>query len=141
MKDILAGLFFFPLDRVRDVLEFYREYVEKAPEELGVFPAFQIAPPLPFIPEKEHGKPFCIFVSCWAGDIEQGRGGAGADLQKVGPLVAEMVAPMPYPALNADVRPAAARPDSSTTGRPTSRRAHRRRDQGAHGARTARCPS
>jgi hypothetical protein len=72
VKDIFAGLFFFPLERARDVLEFYRDFVEKAPEELGLFPAFQIAPPLPFIPEKDHGKTFCIIVSCWAGPLEKG---------------------------------------------------------------------
>jgi FAD/FMN-containing dehydrogenase len=99
VKDILAGLFFFSVDRARDVLEFYREYVEKAPEALGLFPAFQIAPPLPFIPEKDHGKTFCIIVSCWAGPMDQGEA-ALAPIRKIAPLVAEMVAPMPYPVLN-----------------------------------------
>jgi len=99
VKDILAGVFFFPIDRVRDVLEFYREHIEKAPEQLGMFPAFQIAPPLPFIPEKDHGKPFIAFVACWAGDMSQGEA-ALAPLKKAAPLVAEMVAPMPYPMLN-----------------------------------------
>jgi hypothetical protein len=100
VKDILAGLFFFPLDRAKDVLEFYRDFVETAPEELGLFPAYQIAPPLPFIPEKEHGKPFCIIVSCWAGALDKGEA-ALAPIRKLAPRVAEMVAPMPYPALNA----------------------------------------
>jgi FAD/FMN-containing dehydrogenase len=99
VKDILAGLFFFPLERARDVLEFYREFIEQAPEELGMFPAFQIAPPLPFIPNQEHGKTFCIIVSCWAGRSDQGEK-ALSPIRKVAPLVAEMVAPMPYPALN-----------------------------------------
>ena len=73
VKDIYAGLFFFPLDHVRDVLEFYRGYVETAPEALGLFPAFQIAPPLPFIPESEVGKPFIAIVSCWSVTPEQVR--------------------------------------------------------------------
>ncbi|GAA3986605.1 FAD-binding oxidoreductase [Actinomadura viridis] len=99
VKDIYAGLFFFPLDRARDVLEFYRDYIVKAPEELGMFPAFQLAPPLPFIPESEHGKPFCIVVACWAGPLEQGEN-ALAPVREVAPVVAELVTPMPYPVLN-----------------------------------------
>jgi FAD/FMN-containing dehydrogenase len=100
VKDIVAGLFFFPLDRSRDVLEFYREYIQKAPEELGMFPAFQIAPPLPFIPAADHGKTFCILVCCWAGRPEDAEK-IFAPIRKVGPIAAEMVSPMPYPTLNA----------------------------------------
>jgi FAD/FMN-containing dehydrogenase len=99
VKDIYAGLFFFPLDHVRDVLEFYRGYVETSPEDLGLFPAFQIAPPLPFIPESEVGKPFIAIVSCWTGPIEQGES-AIAPIRNAAPPVAEHVGPMPYPALN-----------------------------------------
>jgi FAD/FMN-containing dehydrogenase len=100
VKDIVAGLFFFPLDHSRHVLEFYREYIQKAPEELGMFPAFQIAPPLPFIPPADHGKTFCILVCCWAGRPEDAEK-IFAPIRKVGPIAAEMVSPMPYPTLNA----------------------------------------
>jgi len=100
VKDIVAGLFFFPLDHARHVLEFYREYIQKAPEELGMFPAFQIAPPLPFIPPADHGKTFCILVCCWAGRPEDAEK-IFAPIRKVGPIAAEMVSPMPYPTLNA----------------------------------------
>jgi FAD/FMN-containing dehydrogenase len=99
VKDITAGLFFFPLSHTREVLDFYRRYIETAPEELGMFPAFQIAPPLPFIKPEDHGKTFCIFVCCWAGPPEQAES-VFAPIRKVGPIAAEMVAPMPYPALN-----------------------------------------
>ena len=99
VKDILAGIFFFPIDRAKDVLEFYREYVQTAPEELGFFPAFQIAPPLPFIAEKDHGSTFCAIVACWAGPLEQGER-AMAPIRNAAPIVAELVTPMPYPAIN-----------------------------------------
>lgn len=99
VEDIFAGLFFYPLERARDVLEFYRDYIADAPEQMGAFPAFQIAPPLPFIPESEHGKPFCVMVCCWAGPLDQGEA-ALAPIRGCAPRAAEMVAPMPYPALN-----------------------------------------
>ncbi len=99
VKDIYAGLFFYPISSTGDVLKFYRDYIQTAPEEMGVFPAFQIAPPLPFIPEKEHGKTFCLMVACWAGPLDQGEK-AMKPIRQAAPIVAEMVGPMPYPALN-----------------------------------------
>jgi FAD/FMN-containing dehydrogenase len=99
VKDIFAGVFFYPLDHTRDVLEFYRSYIETAPEEMGTFPGFQIAPPLPFIPENHHGNTFIIMVACWAGPLDQGEK-ALERIRNAAPTVAEMVSPMPYPALN-----------------------------------------
>ena len=99
VKDIVAGVFFYPIDKVREVFSFYRDFVATAPEQLGFFPAFQIAPPLPFIPESEHGKTFCAIVACWAGALDKGEGQMAA-FRKPAPIVAEMVAPMPYYAIN-----------------------------------------
>ena len=99
VKDVVAGIFFYPIDKVRDVFSFYRDYVKTAPEQLGFFPAFQIAPPLPFIPEKEVGKTFCAIVACWAGPLAEGESEMEA-FRQPGPTVAEMVAPMPYYAIN-----------------------------------------
>jgi FAD/FMN-containing dehydrogenase len=99
IREIYGGPMFFELGQARNLLEFYRDYIKDAPEEMGGFPAFQIAPPLPFIPEDRHGDKFAIFVACWAGPINQGER-ALAPLHDVAPVVAEHVGPMPYPALN-----------------------------------------
>jgi FAD/FMN-containing dehydrogenase len=99
VKDIYGGPMFYELKYIRDILNFYREYIADAPEEMGVFPAFQIAPPLPFIPEKRHGDTFIAMVACWAGPIDKGEK-ALKPFHDVAPVVAEHVGPMPYPALN-----------------------------------------
>ena len=99
VKDVYVGLYFFPVERAQDVLEFYRDFITDAPEDLGAFPAFQIAPPLPFIPAKEHGKTFCIMVSCWAGPLDQGEKRL-EPIGKIAPVAAKLVTPMPFPALN-----------------------------------------
>jgi len=99
VKDIFGGPMFFELDRAGDILRFYRDFIADAPEQLGLFPAFQIAPPLPFIPEDRHGEPFIALVSCWAGPLEEGPS-VLRPIRDVAPTVAEMVGPMPYPALN-----------------------------------------
>jgi len=99
VKDIYGGPMFFELSEVENVLRFFREYIADAPEELGAFPAFQIAPPLPFIPEERHGDTFIAMVACWAGALEDGEK-ALKPFHDVAPVVAEFVGPMPYPALN-----------------------------------------
>ena len=74
VKDIYGGPMFFELDKAGDLLRLYREFIADAPEQFGGFPGFQIAPPLPFIPEERHGERFAIFVACWSGDLDRGRG-------------------------------------------------------------------
>ncbi len=100
VKDIYGGVMFYELKHIKDVLHFYRDYIKDAPEEMGAFPAFQIAPPLPFIPEKRHGDTFIAMVACWAGPLDNGEKQL-KPFHDVAPVVAEMVGPMPYPALNA----------------------------------------
>jgi hypothetical protein len=96
--EIYAGPMVYEVRDAANVLKLYREFIRGAPEELGGFPAWQIAPPLPFIPEDRHGEPFLIFVAWWAGPIEDGAA-ALAPLREAAPVVAEHVGPMPYPAL------------------------------------------
>ena len=99
VKDIYGGPMFFELKHTRDILTFFRDYIADAPEEMGAFPLFQIAPPLPFIPEKRHGETFIAMVACWAGPIDKGEK-ALKPFHDVAPVMAEHVGPMPYPALN-----------------------------------------
>jgi FAD/FMN-containing dehydrogenase len=99
VADIYGGPMFFEVSDAADVLRWFREFIADAPEEFGGFPAWQIAPPLPFIPEDRHGDTFLAFVACWAGPIDQGEQML-KPLHDVAPVVAEHVGPMPYPALN-----------------------------------------
>jgi FAD/FMN-containing dehydrogenase len=99
VKDIYGGPMFFELDAAGDVLRFFRDFIRSADERLGAFPAYQIAPPLPFIPEERHGEPFIAMVTCWSGPLDEGEA-ALKPLRDVAPIVAEHIGPMPYPALN-----------------------------------------
>jgi FAD/FMN-containing dehydrogenase len=99
VDNILAGIFVYPLETGRALLQFFREYIKTAPGEMGAFPAFLIAPPLPFLPEEAHGERFCGIVSCWSGPLDKGEQ-AMQPFRDVGPRVGELVTPMPYPAIN-----------------------------------------
>jgi FAD binding domain len=100
VRDIYAGMFFYEVDRAGDLLRFFREFITDAPKAYGAFPAFQIAPPLEFIPPERHGDTFCASIVLWAGPLDKGEG-AMKPFREVAPVVAEMAGPMPYPVLNA----------------------------------------
>ena len=98
VKDIVGGPIFFELEAAGDLMRFYRDYIAQAPRELGGFMAFQIAPPLPFIPEERHGETFFLIVVSWSGDPD--RAGEILDpIRGAGPVVAQHVDRMPYPVL------------------------------------------
>jgi FAD/FMN-containing dehydrogenase len=104
IKDVYVGLFFYELEHAGTLLRFFREFIKNAPEAYGAFPAFQIAPPLEFIPADRHGDTFCLAVVHWAGPLDEGEH-AMKPFRDLAPVVAEMVGPMPYPALNSAFDP------------------------------------
>jgi FAD/FMN-containing dehydrogenase len=70
--EILAGLIVFPAHQAKQVLVKYREFVKSAPEELNVWTILRKAPPLPFLPEKVHGKDVIVLAIFHSGDIPSG---------------------------------------------------------------------
>lgn len=96
---IYGGPMFYEVDDAAAVMACYRDLIKDAPEALGAFFAWQIAPPLPFIPEDRHGDLFCAMVVCWTGPIDQAEE-VIKPLREVAEVKAEHVGPMPYAALN-----------------------------------------
>ena len=99
VSTIVGGPMLFDYEDAETVFRFYRDFIEDAPEALGCFFGWQIAPPLPFVPEDRVGDLFCALVACWTGPADE------ADkvlqpLRNVAEVKAEHVGPMPYPALN-----------------------------------------
>jgi FAD/FMN-containing dehydrogenase len=99
VTEIYGGPMFFELADGPAILEYFDQFIRTAPREYGGFPAFQIAPPLPFVPEDRVGEPFVALVSCWTGSPEDGER-ILQGFRDVARPVAEMVGSMPYPALN-----------------------------------------
>lgn len=99
VAEIYGGPIAYPVDRAEDLVKFYRQYMAEAPEDLGGFVGFHLAPPLPFLPEGWHFKNVCLAVTCWAGPIEEGEKMIRPFLEAV-PPIGSHVGPMPYPALN-----------------------------------------
>lgn len=96
---IYGGPMLYEVADAPAVMRAYDEYIQDAPDQLGAFFGWQLAPPLPFIPEDRHGDVFCAMVTCWSGRPEQGEQ-AIKPFRDVAEVKAQMVGPMPYPALN-----------------------------------------
>jgi FAD/FMN-containing dehydrogenase len=96
---VYGGPMFFELSDGAAVLKYFRDFIRTAPREYGGFPAFQIAPPLPFVPENRVGEPFVAVVSCWTGPVEEGER-LIEGFRAVARPVAEHIGEMPYAALN-----------------------------------------
>ena len=94
-----AGVILYSAEHTDTVARFYREYIANAPEEFGAFLGFHQGPPVPFLPEEWHGKPVCVVVGMWTGDMGEGEARWQPFLDAA-PVAGSLVAPMPYPALN-----------------------------------------
>ncbi len=97
--DVVGGPMFYEFDDAPAVLQCYREFIATAPEQLGCFFGWQIAPDLPFIPRDRVGDLFCVLVACWNGPHEEARR-VLRPLRDVAEVKAEQVGVMPFPALN-----------------------------------------
>ena len=99
VAEIYGGPVFFELADGPAILAHFEAYVRTAPREFGGFPAFQIAPPLPFVPEDRVGDPFMVVIFCYNGPAAEGEK-IIQGFRDVAKPVAEGVGSMPYPALN-----------------------------------------
>jgi FAD/FMN-containing dehydrogenase len=97
--DVVGGPMFFEFDDAAAVLQGYRDYIADAPEQLGCFFGWQIAPDLPFIPKDRVGDLFCVLVACWNGPHEEAEQ-VFRPLRDAAEVKAELVNVLPFPALN-----------------------------------------
>ncbi len=95
---VLGGPIFWPLSDAPAVLRRVREYAPEAPDELGISIAMMPAPPLPFLPPDQFGKPVVALVLAWAGEFAAGER-AIAPLREIGSPLADVVSAVPYLAL------------------------------------------
>jgi FAD/FMN-containing dehydrogenase len=95
---VTAGPIFFPADQARELLRFYREWVQGAPDELTTLVSLATAPAAPFLPTAIHGRRVAIVITCFSGEQRE-----AADLlrplKEFGSPVADLIRPMQYETL------------------------------------------
>lgn len=93
--DLLSGLMVFPLSEAKAVLQQYRDFNAKAPDELSVWTVLRKAPPLPFLPEQVHGTEIVALALLYVGEPVRGEALIGP-MRKFGTLLGEHVGVQPY---------------------------------------------
>lgn len=92
---VLGGPIFWPISDAPQILRFLRDFAPEAPDELGITLTMMPAPPAPFLPPEQFGKPVVGLVLVWAGDPVEGER-AVAPLRRLGSPIADAVGLAPY---------------------------------------------
>jgi FAD/FMN-containing dehydrogenase len=95
--DLLSGLIVYSIDEAKSVLQQYRDFMTKAPDELTVWTVLRKAPPLPFLPADVHGKEVVVLAVLYAGEPEEGEA-LIEPLRKFGSVLGEHIGVQPYTA-------------------------------------------
>lgn len=95
--EILAGELFHRYDDAEAVLQFYRDFMTEAPDEVQCYVGMQRAPPEPVFPDEVHGEPIVGLFPFYSGSIEDGQN-ALRPLREFGDPLADTVRPQPYTA-------------------------------------------
>lgn len=96
---VTAGVLFFELDKAAELMRIYRDFIDDAPRELGIFFGYLMTPPAPFLPEELHLKNMAKIIYCFRGPEAEARKLLEPFLA-VGPA-AEVGGEMPFSAWNA----------------------------------------
>jgi FAD/FMN-containing dehydrogenase len=104
VSTVFAGPILYPLEKSKDALRFYRDYIAKAPEDMSAFFAFLIVPPGPPFPEHLHNKTVCGVVCCYTGPLDKAEE-VVRPLRDFGPPLFDGVGEMPFPILQSAFDP------------------------------------
>ena len=86
---VLAGGLTYPIEKAREVIKFYEEYISNAPDELMTGVGMMTSP---------EGQPVVALFACYNGPIEDGEQ-VLRRLREFGPPIADQIQPMPYTVL------------------------------------------
>ena len=95
---VVGGMLLLPAST--DVIAGLVAAADAAPEELSMIANIFKAPPLPFIPAEQHGKPVVAALMVYAGGAQDGER-AIAPIRALATPLADMVRPMRYPEIYA----------------------------------------
>jgi hypothetical protein len=87
VSTVLGGLIIYPRDRAAEVLRFYRDFTQSAPEELTAYAALIHTP---------EGVPAVAVVACYCGDLTEGQK-VLESLRSFSSPIADAIQPMAFP--------------------------------------------
>jgi FAD/FMN-containing dehydrogenase len=98
IRNVVAGPILYGLDKARDAMRNYRDFMKTAPEDVNGFFAFLLVPPGPPFPEALWNQAMCGAVMCYTGPATNASE-ALRPLIEFGPPAMVGLGEMPFPAL------------------------------------------
>jgi hypothetical protein len=95
---IYGGPIIWPVDQAQEIMRWYRQFIQDAQRDLYGWFGFHRVPTGSPLPEKLHGKHGCVITWCYTGPMDKAEE-VFEPIRTLGKPVLDMVAPMPYPAL------------------------------------------
>jgi FAD/FMN-containing dehydrogenase len=96
VSTVVGGMLLLPA--TPEVIASFVAEAEAAPEELSTIANVMVAPPMPFVPPEYHGRLVIMAMLVHAGELDAGER-AVAPFRALAAPIADMVRPMPYPAI------------------------------------------
>ena len=98
VSTVYGGPIFWPLDQATELLQFWRDFILSAPEDINGWFGFVTVPPVPIFPEQYHMHKMCVIVWCYTGPLDQAEQRFGA-IRAIGTPAIDAAGPIPWPAL------------------------------------------
>ena len=99
VKQVFAGPIFWDQQHARVVMRKYRDFLPRAPEELGAFVGLKTVLPVEPFPAEHRGKPACAIVACYNGPAHEGEAALEPLLRELPAPLFNWMSEMPFPAL------------------------------------------
>ena len=99
VKMVFAGPIFWDAAHAREIMRAYRDFLPKAPEELGIFVGLKTVPSMEPFPREAWGKRACALISSFNGSEADGRKILAPLLDKLPSPFFNWMGVMPFPAI------------------------------------------
>jgi FAD/FMN-containing dehydrogenase len=99
VKMVFAGPIAWDQKHARNIMQRYREFLPKAPEDLGAFVGLKKIPSSAPFPEEIWGKHICLLMSCYNGAEADGKKALAPLLEGLPEPFFNWMGTMPYPAV------------------------------------------
>jgi hypothetical protein len=99
-KMVFAGPIFWDAKDAKKVMATYRDFIGKAPEELGLFVGLKTVPPTDPFPKEHWNKRACALIGAFNGPIAEGQKLVASLIEKLPPPLFNWMGEMPWTAIN-----------------------------------------
>ena len=99
VDQVYAGPVFWEVKEARRIMQWYREFLPKAPLEWGAFVGLKTVPSTAPFPQEIQGRKVCALISCYSGPAQEGEALMKQVRRELPPPILDWMSVMPFTAL------------------------------------------